>query len=198
MEIAAIVTDPRRARLMLKAPSTRPPPSDFATSAPSLLKWAAAQEVRLDQQTAAAAQRPPTAPTTPEGPKRVQSPMLLGELTTRDLDEKEDADAPKRPAGLSRGAKLVFSLFSASVLGAVVGGSVARMTLPPPSPVVCEPALVAPTAPPSPVVCKPAPVAPTAPRSPVVRPAPVAPTAPRSPVVRPAPVASASAGQGSF
>jgi len=108
--------------------AARPPvsakPSDFAPSAPSLLKsLAGGLPLRVRHFLRPAVQRPPTA-----------------------------LEGPKRPIRLSSRAKLLFSLFSASVLGAMVGGFMVRMTLSPPPPVVYEPAPKAPAAPPSPVV----------------------------------------------
>lgn len=136
----AIVPRPREG---LKALSSKPPvrsqPSTFEPRASKMLKALAdrEQEVQTDRLVGAApaaapAARPPTAPTTPEGPKRVQPPPAVKPpVFSAERDDEDEDEVPRRAAGVS-GAKLFFSLFTASVLGGVVGGYVVKLTMPPP------------------------------------------------------------------
>ncbi|HYV45241.1 MAG TPA: GYF domain-containing protein [Myxococcaceae bacterium] len=170
---SAIVPRPREG---LKALSSKPPvrsqPASFAPSASKMLKSLAEQEreaqtdrlvgavavpASLAASPASAEARPPTSPTTPEGPKRVQPPAVKPPMFSaeRRYEDEDEEEAPRRAAGVS-GARLFASLFAASVLGGVVGGYVVKVTMPPPpapAPVVIHepvPTATAPVAQPPP------------------------------------------------
>jgi hypothetical protein len=155
----AIAPRPREGlrALSTKTPMPRAPthPSGFAPSASNMLRSLAEQEAKSPppkapstkpspeeakaESEAITAPRPPAGPTRAYGQKRVPPPAPKPPVFSAEVPrgpEPEEDEVEKRPAGVS-GAKLFFSLFTASVLGGLVGGGLVRMTLsPPPAPVV--------------------------------------------------------------